>query len=329
MREQIQALSARLGADPMLVQGAGGNISWKEDGRLWVKASGACMRDSLGQDLFVPVDLASTRDLSRPVRIDPDWQGTTVLRPSIETTLHALMPQTVVVHLHSVELLAHLVCKTANVSLSQLLEDPRHALVPYCKPGVDLSSVVQTVIGNRPGIDVLLLANHGIVVAAADCAGVEQRIDEVLRSASTKERPAPRIDPGSAPPGYHCAVDPRIHDLAFDASTFDIARRSWALTPDHVVFLGPNSNTFTSHPSPEKLQEPRDFLIVRGEGVFVADAARSSSALTEEMLRCFRDVVMRVPDAESICTLSAQDIQDLLGWEAERYRRALNTGELR
>ena len=42
----LLAHSARIGADPALVQGAGGNTSLKRDGVLWVKASGTWLRDA-------------------------------------------------------------------------------------------------------------------------------------------------------------------------------------------------------------------------------------------------------------------------------------------
>ena len=56
--EQIKLYCARIGADPLLVQGAGGNVSWKEDSILWVKASGTCLAEADKKDIFVPVDLS-------------------------------------------------------------------------------------------------------------------------------------------------------------------------------------------------------------------------------------------------------------------------------
>ena len=38
--DQLRALSARVGADPLLVQAAGGNTSLKDQGVMWIKASG-------------------------------------------------------------------------------------------------------------------------------------------------------------------------------------------------------------------------------------------------------------------------------------------------
>ena len=42
------------GANPLLVQGAGGNVSWKEEDTLWVKASGTWLSDASAEDIFLP-----------------------------------------------------------------------------------------------------------------------------------------------------------------------------------------------------------------------------------------------------------------------------------
>ena len=43
---KFRELSADLGRNPLLVQGAGGNTSIKEDGLLWVKASGTWLSEA-------------------------------------------------------------------------------------------------------------------------------------------------------------------------------------------------------------------------------------------------------------------------------------------
>ena len=103
--EALIDLSARVGADPALVQGAGGNTSIKEAGTLWIKASGLWLAQAHERDVMVPVDLDPL--LAALERNDPAFekaQGFVIsehnpswLRPSIETMVHALMPQKIVV----------------------------------------------------------------------------------------------------------------------------------------------------------------------------------------------------------------------------------------
>ena len=57
----LAAASARIGADPLLIQGPGGNTSIKDGGVMWIKASGTNLADALTRDVFVPCDLAAMR----------------------------------------------------------------------------------------------------------------------------------------------------------------------------------------------------------------------------------------------------------------------------
>ena len=58
----LRELSAALGADPLRTQGAGGNISIKRDGILWIKASGTWLADALAHDMMTPVRLDPLRE---------------------------------------------------------------------------------------------------------------------------------------------------------------------------------------------------------------------------------------------------------------------------
>ena len=49
-------LSEKYGRDSALIQGAGGNTSLKENGVLWVKASGCWLSDAIKNDIFVPIN---------------------------------------------------------------------------------------------------------------------------------------------------------------------------------------------------------------------------------------------------------------------------------
>ncbi len=54
--DDFRALSARLGNDPLQVQGPGGNTSIKSGNVMWIKASGTELANALKSDIFVAVD---------------------------------------------------------------------------------------------------------------------------------------------------------------------------------------------------------------------------------------------------------------------------------
>ena len=64
------------------------------------------------------------------------------LRPSIETTLHALLPHQVVVHTHSVRTIALAIRTDAEAQLARRLDGLDWLYVPYRKPGLPLTQLI-------------------------------------------------------------------------------------------------------------------------------------------------------------------------------------------
>src|SRR5947207_729702 len=174
----LLALAAKLGRDPLVIQGPGGNISHKRDGVMWVKASGTWMMNALKQPILVPVDLAAV--LAGLEANDPACETCSnfirhdllpsPLRPSIETTLHAVMPQRVVLHVHCVETIAQACLSDAPERLAAALPGPDWVFVPYVRPGVSLARKMAERL--RPETNVVVLGNHGLVVAGDSAAEV-------------------------------------------------------------------------------------------------------------------------------------------------------------
>ena len=139
----LKKLSARVGSDPLLVQAAGGNTSLKQKGVMWIKASGTWLRDAGTLDIFVPVQHEAL--LAALARNDPACESctdfvmadlnATGLRPSIETTVHALMPQRVVVHVHCVNTIAWAIRSDAEQRLAEKLKGFNLGFHPLCAAG--------------------------------------------------------------------------------------------------------------------------------------------------------------------------------------------------
>ena len=148
MRETVEKFCTIIGLNPMLVQGAGGNISWKDENTLWVKASGMWMVDAEKKDIFVPVDLKNIREeiAKHNYSIDMQTLTSSELRPSIETILHGLMPHRVVLHVHAVEILPYLVTQNYSKLLNSILEGMYNsAYVGYKNPGPDLAQAISEI----------------------------------------------------------------------------------------------------------------------------------------------------------------------------------------
>src|ERR1700675_2147683 len=60
--QYLLELAARLGRDPLAIQGPGGTISLKRDGVMWVKASGTWMMEATSRSILIPVDFVAVLD---------------------------------------------------------------------------------------------------------------------------------------------------------------------------------------------------------------------------------------------------------------------------
>ncbi len=337
----LAALSARLGTARLLVQGGGGNTSCKSDDDFWVKASGTWLAQAETQEIFVHLPLGAVRAAMAAVEPEPALLALAAAggpRPSIETSLHALMPQSVVLHVHSVSTIAHAARTDARPRLSERLDGLNWAWVPYRRPGVPLTEAIRDALDQAAGTpDILILGNHGLVVAGNDCTTAEARLHEVeARLALPARSPAaPDFDRLHAAndAGWRVTDHATLHAIATDPVVRAIALRG-ALYPDHVVFLG--ERAFALPPAaknegrPTSLQSALRSIAERGlpepAYVIVEDAgillSPRLSAGADAMLGCLADVGLRLQADDPLRYLALDDVAALMGWEAEAYRRA-------
>lgn len=334
-RSEVEAYCARIGSDPLLVQGAGGNVSWKDGDVLWIKASGTWLKDALDQDVFVPVDLqALNASLKRnDFSVQAKVIGDSSLRPSIETLLHCLMPHPLVVHVHAIEVLAWMVRADPIPELKDRLSTFQYpwSLVEYKKPGSDLARVISCAINSNPSVDVVFMSNHGVVIGGNSVGDVDKKLQSLVHLLSI--RPTRPVKPAIVAPfnldeamaGYVSIDDELISQLAFDKRIYNRISDGWAIYPDHIVFLGPKPNLVGSECRHLLKADPNEYtetiLFIEDVGVF------SKGELTEAQkaqLICYYDVMSRQSDDWKLATLSHQDVLDLIDWDAETYRQSIS-----
>src|SRR6266536_981296 len=193
---ELRRMSARVGRNILLVQGAGGNSSVKHGDVLWVKASGTWLADAEDKDIFVPVSLSGARaalangDERMPLA---PGHAESSLRASIETSLHALMPHPVVLHVHSVNTIAWSVRSDAGDEFAARLRGLAWRRLEYHHPGLPLAQAVRQSLAQGPA-DVLILGNHGLVVGAATCEAAEELVADVEPRLALEPRGAARAD---------------------------------------------------------------------------------------------------------------------------------------
>ena len=335
----ISQFCAELGQDRLLVQGAGGNVSWKDGDTLWIKGSGTWLANAKAANIFVPVALKKiTSSLSRgEFSVIPELIVTSDLRPSIETILHALLPQKIVIHLHAINPLAFLVLQDAKAKIEEISRALpwKSAFIEYFKPGAELAQAICNVMKVQDGIRVLFLKNHGIVIGGDSILEVRSILEGVLKACSiihapelVKVRPTfPKV-PVEAGEIYRAIEDIDVQQLAQNSVLFNHLHSDWVLYPDHVVFFGPKAfsyksweDCFSQHNGDQIFPE---LIFIENEGVFVAPYFNRAKTA---QLRCYYDVISRVLNETALNPLNELEIAELLNWDAEKLRQKMSVSD--
>lgn len=337
--ERLRTISAELGNDPLQVQGPGGNTSLKRDGQMWIKASGTWLAEAETRDIMVPVFSdrfvealksgdGSARDTARFLA---EVDGAPELHSSIETSVHALLDSPVVLHTHCVATIAIAIRSDAEEIVRDTLAGLDAVFIPYAKPGLDLARAIMA--RAKGSTKILILGNHGLVATGQSSDEARERLFEVSRL----------LEPGSVEGGHEpdaawvrslegTGWKPAPFDttqaVAFDEGMLEIADGN-SLYPDHVVFLGPgcvvaaNGETVSeaAHRGPEGRAD-RKLVICPGKGVAIPEDA---NAATLTLVRAFGDVLVRVAPGSEVTRLSDRQEDELINWDAEKLRQALNT----
>ena len=332
----IENYCVKIGSDPLLVQGAGGNVSWKAGHILWIKASGTSLSKAKEQSIFVPIDLLHLEDALSHFDFDvkPRLVQPSSLRPSIETLLHALMPQKIVVHLHEIRTLSYLVRENIDIEIKNIMHPLDSFIwVDYCKPGANLAKLVFTQLQTNPDANIIFLQNHGIVIGADSL----DEIDAILAFLIDKFDVRPLCEaveflhpiiPDELE-DYFPIFDPALHQLVLNRSLLTRVESNWAICPDHVVFLGAkpylyeSMNSFNAFIS-QNAYKP-ELILIKNLGVFNRSSFNQSK---EEQLRSYFDILIRQPLEQKIKTLNDHQINELINWESEQFRIQLSVDDI-
>ncbi|MBI3321680.1 MAG: class II aldolase/adducin family protein, partial [Candidatus Omnitrophica bacterium] len=199
--EALVYRSRLIGEDESLGVFGGGNTSIKCPGQdllgrpqaiLWVKGSGADLKGCQSRQ-FSPLPLAPLRALAARASMN-DEEMVAFLerclldpkapRPSIETLLHAFIPDAAVDHTHADAILSLANTRHGERLVTAVL-GPEFLWIPYIQPGFALSRRVWEASRRRPSACGAVLEKHGLITWGPDGRTSYLR---TIRCVSTAER---------------------------------------------------------------------------------------------------------------------------------------------
>lgn len=206
-----------LGGNPALVLHGGGNTSVKTQATdmlgesvdvLCVKGSGWDMGNIEPAGLPA-VKLEPLRRLRALEKLSDEdmvnYQRINLLdfsapNPSVETLLHAFLPQKFVDHTHSTAVLA-ITDQPEGEAIAREVFGDRVAYVPYTIPGFALAKSVAGIFDRNPEVQGAILLRHGIFTFADDARSAYELMIEMVTHAETRlAKGRMTIVPSNLPP---------------------------------------------------------------------------------------------------------------------------------
>ncbi len=205
--EELIKISQKYGQDSRYVIAGGGNTSFKNADKLWVKASGHALA-TITEEGFAVLDRAKLNPMAtkayssdsamREEDVKNDLAAACITkdrRPSVETSLHNAMSAAYVIHLHPTLVNGLMCSQNAEKECKALFGDDA-LYIPYTDPGYVLFKKVYDEIvafkgkkGHEPKI--IMLQNHGVFVGADTTAEVEQIYADMLAKIEAKVKALP------------------------------------------------------------------------------------------------------------------------------------------
>ena len=289
---ELDEFAHQIGANRLLTQGPGGNISYKDGNQLWIKASGTHLKNALDEQIFVGLDLIETRiNIQNEIENFPNRFGNinNGLRSSIETSMHAQIDAPYVAHVHSV----------GSVSMSILLDQSRAirtaskvckvSYAQYVRPGIGLARAVREVV--EPDSRAVILGNHGLTVwgdTTSECMDIIENLEKIWVGEF-------EVQPTNSVTDNHAWKNVLTEGI---------------LVPDEVVFLG--ENPFQYDLVSDKTIEPLSSF---------ATAKYRESEWVADFVDVLTMIAKNVENYKEIRYLRDGEIAELLNWDAEKFRQ--------
>lgn len=188
---ELVNLSRKFGKNPDYIIAGGGNSSFKNENKMWVKASGTSMSD-IDENGFVCLDrklmqVLSTKSYSkdagiREEEVKKDLHEAILepkgKRPSVEASMHEVIQYKFIMHTHPTLVNGVLCAKNSKEVITQLFGDDV-VYVPYTDPGYILFKEVVIALQDYKArknkeAQIIFLENHGVFVGADTCEEIEE-----------------------------------------------------------------------------------------------------------------------------------------------------------
>lgn len=360
-------MSHKYGSDASFVLAGGGNTSLKTDSTLYIKGSGSSLA-TIREEQFVRMNRALLDEMwyasypgsakEREARVlsymmNARERGEEGKRPSVETLLHDLFPQKLVLHVHPA-LVNGLTCSIGGEKAMKRMF-PDAIWVPSCDPGFvlalrcyELMKAYTARTEKTPNL--LFLQNHGVFFAGDTEEEIDALVERVMSALGAR---AAAYQPDFTPVPFDIdrvtAIAPVLRMLWGEGETasvkfvsdaestkFAASREAFegivgSFTPDHIVYckaeplfldegldVGGIADAFRAFVE-EKGYMPK-IVFAQGLGMFACGKNRKEA---ETAATVFADAMKIAEYSRAFGgpkPMTREKIDFIVNWEVESYR---------
>jgi len=366
--QNIIQLSRHYGSNPEFVKAGGGNTSYKTEDKLYVKASGFSLADidAAGFAVIYRAKLEAIWEKNYPENteerekvaladlMDTRVEGETK-RPSVEALLHALLPQTYIVHTHP-PLVNGLTCSKGGKAKAEEIFGTDMLWIPSVNPGYILAKTIRELLadyrqsnGKEPTI--ILMQNHGIFVMA-DAPGeidrVYTHVFTTMKNCLNREPDLSHADADNTRKEFMKGViGKELGESAkkilferngelerFIQSEASFQPLSSVYTPDHIVYCGPQALYVQDDTLIDGIEKYRNLfgrepkiIVCEDLGVFSIGTSEKAASTAMAMFLDGLQIAVYSESFTGPSFLPDEQIQFILGWEVEHYRSKVSLEE--
>ncbi len=360
---KLAAMSNKYGADASYVLAGGGNTSFKSAETLYIKGSGTALA-TIKPEEFVKMNRALLGSMwtkeypaveaDREAAVLEDMMDARVKgetrRPSVETLLHELFPQSYVLHVHPA-LVNGLTCSVEGESAMKRLF-PDAVWVKATKPGYILALECRKMCeeyaannnGKYPAI--LFLQNHGVFFAAdttEELDTIAANVMDTLRANVKREPDFSNVEfdvdrAASIAPALRMIYgEGKSSVVKFSANKeiLNYIPETKSFTPDHIVYYKAKLLIMPEGDDADALKVAFDEFVkangykpsivyFKGLGIFSCGMTLKQAKTAEVV---FLDAVKISVYTESFggCHCMTDELIDfIVNWEVENYRSSVS-----
>lgn len=367
LQQELIAISRKYGSDSEYVLAGGGNTSCKENGIMAVKASGSELA-TIDADGFVKLDLEQLH-LIRTKRYPDNNKEREAMalqdlmnarlpgetgRPSVESLLHAIIPDKIVVHTHPA-LVNALTCSVNGKNYTDKLFHEQSLWISLVDPGYILAKTVDSRLkewiaahnGQTP--DYIFLENHGIFLGGENTEEIDSKSSMLLKT--IKKAIGQHAD--ITTDNRTQASEQLLKNIAHLAGTAgkaifttgteireflqsekDMLTLLSTLSPDHIVYMGYPTLLYDNLPDKELFQQiandyrtinhqygkPTKTILIRGKGIIsVGTSAKSAETARDLTLNAIK-IAQLAENFGGTKFMAPERVNFINTWEVETFR---------